>query len=379
MGLDQRASTTSISTADRLLLAGAVLARKILVRFGRWGHRARRAFRLESSAKQWRAEAARRRTVFYEEVWTAAAQALGGSARRFDEGLLLLERGSSRSWVFCNHTELDDPVSQRLSSNKPLTHRILRDAGIPVVESREFTERSIGEALEFLQMHGGPCVVKPARDTGAGQGVHTNIFTNFQLVTTTAALARSSPQLQIEQQVEGNTYRLLVLDGCLLDAVKRQPPTVTGDGRRTIRQLVMLTNQKRISAGHHLSQTMLSVDREMKATLWAQGLRLNSVLGPGEVIHVKSVINENQKEDNKPARIGESVASIAVQAAALLGLRFAGVDVITRDPTQPLAETGGVVLEVNPGPGFHYHYNRAGEPFPVAEHVLRTIWEISAR
>jgi hypothetical protein len=49
------------------------------------------------------------------------------------------------------------------------------------------------------------------------------------------------------------------------------------------------------------------------------------------------------------------------------------VDIITTDPTRPLAATGGVILEVNAPPNFYYHYHKRDGAVPVALHVLRRI------
>jgi cyanophycin synthetase len=38
---------------------------------------------------------------------------------------------------------------------------------------------------------------------------------------------------------------------------------------------------------------------------------------------------------------------------------FAGIDIITLDPSVPLSESGGVINEVNTTPGLHHHYNHA--------------------
>jgi len=51
------------------------------------------------------------------------------------------------------------------------------------------------------------------------------------------------------------------------------------------------------------------------------------------------------------------VVSVTRRAAAALGVRLAGVDVVTSDLSVPLASSGGVVLEVNPIPGLFHHYN----------------------
>jgi hypothetical protein len=53
-----------------------------------------------------------------------------------------------------------------------------------------------------------------------------------------------------------------------------------------------------------------------------------------------------------------------------LRVRLAGIDLITRDPRVPLAESGGAILEVNAPPNFYFHYQKSDASFPVAHHVL---------
>ena len=63
------------------------------------------------------------------------------------------------------------------------------------------------------------------------------------------------------------------------------------------------------------------------------------------------------------------------RAAAAVGLRLAGVDVITPDASQPLESAGGVVAEVNGTPGIHHHYHVAdtAKATPVAVPILERV------
>ena len=45
-----------------------------------------------------------------------------------------------------------------------------------------------------------------------------------------------------------------------------------------------------------------------------------------------------------------------MSAARAVGVRLAGVDLITPDASLPLDAAGGVILEVNATPGLQYHY-----------------------
>jgi cyanophycin synthetase len=286
--------------------------------------------------------------------------------------ILQITRGDFRTKVRGNGTAINDPVTLALAGNKPAVYRLLAEEGLPVPRHAMFSLDRMEPARQFLRQTAGTCVVKPARNTGAGQGVTTGVTTQRQLRRAAAAAAVYDRELIVEEQVAGANYRLLYLDGVLLDAVLRRPPAVVGDGRQTIRQLVVRANAQRLAGGLAVAQTLLAADDEMRRTLARQGLSLRSVLPAGQRVVVKTVINENAAAENEAATdlICPSVVSDGARAAACLGVRLAGLDVITEDPSQPLTESGGVILEVNTTPGFYYHYHRRGEIYPVALHVL---------
>jgi cyanophycin synthetase len=179
----------------------------------------------------------------------------------------------------------------------------------------------------------------------------------------------------IEEQIAGDSFRLLYLDGQLLDAIRRTSPAVIADGRSTVRELVEQANIERIEQGAKLSQVLLTIDLDMRHTLVAQGLRLGSVPEAGRRVVLKMVSNENLGCENLPARhlLCREVIEAGARAAQIVGARLAGIDIVTPDPGVPLSESGGVVLEINTTPGYYYHYHQSGKPFPVAVHVLRRL------
>ena len=90
---------------------------------------------------------------------------------------------------------------------------------------------------------------------------------------------------------------------------------------------------------------------------------------------LKNVVNENAGADNADAMdlLCPSILEDCARVVRALRARLAGVDLITRDPSVPLREAGGVVLEVNGPPNFYYHYHKRGGAFPVAVHVLKRL------
>src|SRR5207253_1235678 len=138
------------------------------------------------------------------------------------------------------------------------------------------------------------------------------------------------------------------------------PPGVTGDGRSTLRRLVRYANEQRLRAGSAKSQVLLTFDPDLHRTLAQQNLSLRSVPAAGQVVPLKTVVNENCGDDNVGCMRQLSPAIVADCASAVraLRIRLAGVDVITADPSVPLGESGGVILEVNAPPNFYYHYHQ---------------------
>lgn len=315
--------------------------------------------------------------AFYDRVWREAADRLGASFIPLGAGVSEIRLGRARVRVIENTSAIDDPVTLAVAGDKVLTYRLLTGQGLPIPRHAGFTFKTVGRAAEFLDASPGDCVVKPAGGTGGGRGVTTGIRTRSQLARASALAAVYGDELLIEEQKAGDNYRLLYLDGLLLDAFARNPPSVIADGRSTVGRLVDQANEARLMYGSGLSQVLLTVDFDMRRTLDKQGLSLRSVPAEGKVVTLKTVVNENCGSDNTSAShvLCESIVEAGAQAARAVGVRLAGIDVITSDPSVSLVESGGVILEVNAPPNYYYHYQKRDGVFPVAVHVLERLFQ----
>ncbi len=319
--------------------------------------------------------------AFHQRLWADTATELGAQWQPLGAGIGQITLGDKRTRVVDNVTAIDDPVTLRVAHDKPLTHRLLAERGIPVPMHATFSLDDLSPAVAFLKNNKDDCVVKPANGTGGGRGITTGIRTESQLARAAAAAACYADDLMIEQQIAGDNYRLLYLDGQLLDAYVRRLPSVVGDGHGTIESLVRRLNEQREQAGTGISQSLLSIDMDMKRTLAKQGMSLSSIPDKGREVTLKTVVNENGGADNTTVThlLCRSVIVAGAQAAAAVGIRFTGIDVITTDPTIPLTESGGVILEVNGTPNLYYHYHKADGVFPAATHLMRRLLEMDAK
>jgi len=180
----------------------------------------------------------RHQDAFYMRTWKAAGEEIGATWTPLRDDMGELELDGRRTRVVGNVSEIDGPVTLAVLHDKPLTHKLVSAEGLPVPRHAIFTTKSMKVAMQFMQTISGDCVVKPAGGTGGGRGVATGIRTKGQLVRAAAAASVYADELMIEEQITGDNYRLLYLDGKLVDAFVRRLPSVTGDGKLTVKQLV---------------------------------------------------------------------------------------------------------------------------------------------
>jgi cyanophycin synthetase len=353
---------------QRALAARLDVARSTGVRYAR---------RRRREAAELRAQAGEPRNAVYRQIWTEAAEAVGAEYEQLSEDFAELRRGGVRTRVKRQGTELDAEVTLDIASHKGIVHGWLTGAGIPVPEHHAFDYRDLDSGAEFLERAGGPCVIKPGSDSGGGWGLAGNVRTRAQLARAVLNASRYSSRILIERQVEGDLHRILVLDGEVIDAVRRRSPTVEGDGSSTVAELIAAENRRRLDARGHAGLWPLRVDLDCLFALEARGEGLGAVPPSGARVTVKHVTNENRLEDNETVRsgIGDRLRAEARKAAELVGLRLAGLDVIAPDLARPLAESGGVVLEVNGAPGLSHHYHVADrtQATPVAVPILERL------
>jgi cyanophycin synthetase len=312
----------------------------------------------------------------YERIWTEAGAQVGADATVLGGGFFELRAGARRARVWNHWVPLDDAVTLRLALDKPLVRNLLREEGLPVTDQLEYETGDLSPAVAFLDERAGPCVVKPA-DASGGSGTTSGIVSLGDLRRASLRASRLSRRLLVEKQLEGDVYRLLFLDGELIDVVRRVAPHVVGDGRSTIAELVSVENARRADAAATEVTPLLRLDLDAVFTLRNLGLKAGSVPAAGVSVPVKRAVSQNSARDNDSvlAEVTDDFAAEAARAVAAVGLRLAGVDVIAPSHRTAPSQSGGAILEVNGTPGLHYHYaiSNPESGVPVAAVILRKL------
>ena len=318
------------------------------------------------------------RREFYDQFWKEAAHNIGADIERLGYGYHRITKAGK--WTLVNDAKvmLDDSLIMAATENKPLINQFLREIGCPFPRFVEYDLKSLAKAREFLRSLRGPAVVKPAGGTAGGLGVTSRILDENRLIRASCHASIFQNSLMIEEEIPGHCYRLLYLDGKLIDAIRRDPPAVTGDGRRNLRQLMEDETEQRLRQTHPCRSLIpLSLDLTTLFYLQDQGLTPAYVPKAQERVVVKSIISQNAWNENHVVRneVHPSIEELGSRLVNALGIRLAGLDLITRAIDVPLEESGGVLNEINIPPGLHYHalVSDPGKKYPIGEKILETI------
>lgn len=255
--------------------------------------------------------------------------------------------------------------------NKGTMKKKFPRAGIPVPKGG--VARSERRALKIFRRIGKPAIAKPSVGSGSR---HTTIHieTEDELLAAFHKARELSPWVVIEEELAGPVFRATVIDGKLVGVVRRDPAQVTGDGRRTIAELVREENLHPLRQGPIFSK--VAIDKETEKELNRQKMTLASVPPRGAIVTLQQKINwhlggttTEVTDDVHPenARLFEKVA-------AFLRDPIVGIDFIIGDisgPWQDQKRCG--VIECNSLPFIdNHHYLFAGKPRDAAG----AVWEM---
>ena len=302
----------------------------------------------------------------------AAAQRRGVPVRRLnDESLVMFGWGARQRRISTAETDRTGAIAESIAQDKELTRSLLCQVGVPVPEGRPVA--SAEDAWEAARTIGGPVVVKP-RYGNHGRGVTTDLSSRGQVAAAYRLAREESPDIVVERFAPGADHRLLVVGGKLVAAARREPAHVVGDGVHTVAELVAEVNHDpRRGDGHANVLSKIVLNAIALQTLLEQGHRPETVPAAGETVLIRR--NANLSTGGTAVDVTDqvhpAVAAVAVDAAGVVGLDIAGIDVIARDIRRPLEEQGGIVVEVNAGPGLRMHLQpSSGRPQPVGEAIV---------
>lgn len=299
----------------------------------------------------------------------AAARQRGIPAYRLDaESLVQLGDGVQQRRISTAMTSRTSEIAVRVSTDKALVNELWRRIGIPVAAGRPV--RDADDAVRAAQEIGWPIAVKPVdADYGRGVSLHLRRAEQVRAAYGKARGYSAGGRVLVQRCLRGASHRLLVVEGRLAAAVRRDPIGLRGDGRHSVRELLEQANRD----ARWGPDCRLSLGDAEQALLIEAGFAPETVPLPG----VKVPLSHERFEiySDVSARVHPDTCELALDAARVVGLDVAGLDVIALDISRPLAEQGGGFLEINAQPAIALHRApHCDRPQPVGDAIVASLF-----
>jgi len=278
------------------------------------------------------------------------------------------------------HFDINTLGASEIATDKAYASFFMHNLGYTIPEGKSFysdnwcrkikSDRDISTALEYAHKLGYPLIVKP-NSGSQGKGVE-KVFTDEELrIALNNIFEKCGDKVALVQKfVEGNDYRIVVLDNEIICAYRREPLSVTGDGISTIRDLLHKKQREFVRRGR---DTTISLDDlRIQRKLYRQGLDLQSVVQDSVLVTLLDNANLSsggEAEDVKNM-LHTDYKKMAIQLAHDMGLKFCGIDIITPHAIHEKLQDY-CVLEINAAPGLDYYAERGETQKEIVKNLYK--------
>jgi GNAT-family acetyltransferase (TIGR03103 family) len=265
-------------------------------------------------------------------------------------------------------SEFTTAVAMSRCDDKRVTRRIMERAGVRVPRGALAHDGDLGAATTLLH-ECTELVVKPARGE-QGRGITVGIRDEAGLERAVALALTFCPDVLVEECVEGEDLRVVVIDHQVVAAAVRRPAEVVGDGRSPVRELIRATSLRRERATG--GESTIPVDDTTAEVVAAAGHSMDDVLPAGERLRVRRTANLHTGGtiEDVTGRLHPTIAEAAVRASRAIGIPVTGLDFLVPDLDGP----DHVFIEANERPGLANH-----EPQPVVERFVDLLFPETRR
>jgi cyanophycin synthetase len=296
-----------------------------------------------------------------------------------EQSLIQLGHGKFQQRIQATVTGRTSYIAVELAQDKEETNKILANCGLPVPQ--QDLVRSADRAVRAAERLGYPVVTKPYNGNH-GRGISIGLKTPDEVRAGFAAAAEHSSSVIVETFLQGDDFRLLVVNGELIAATKRTPGHVVGDGQHSVKSLVETVNQDpRRGVGHEKVMTRIELDAQAEMMLGRVDMTVDSVPAAGQTVLLRSTANLSTGGTATDVTdiIHPDNREMAVRAVTAIGLDVGGVDFLCPDITESYKTVGGGICEINAAPGFRMHVAPSeGTPRDAAGPVIDMLFPAGA-
>ena len=265
-------------------------------------------------------------------------------------------------------SEFTSAVAMSRCDDKRVTRRIMERAGVRVARGATATDGDL-HAARALLAECGEVVVKPARGE-QGRGITVGVLDEAALDRAVRAALQYCPDVLVEELVEGDDLRVVVIDHEVVAAAVRRPAEVVGDGRTPVTGLVRATSRRRERATG--GESSIPLDDTTSEVVAESGYTMDDVPPVGERIRVRRTANLHTGGtiEDVTERLHPAIAQAAVRASRAIGIPVTGLDFLVPNVEGP----DHVFIEANERPGLANH-----EPQPTVQRFVDLLFPETRR
>ena len=281
-------------------------------------------------------------------------------------GQVIYKNGRKRYFRYSS-LDLNPLGASEISKDKSYANFFMKKLGYPVIDGQTFfsdrwckvtgSRKNIHAAFRYAKTLGFPVIVKP-NNQSQGIGV-CKALNKQELYKALRDIFKRNRVAIVQKFCLGLDYRIVVLDNKTISAYQRIPLNVFGDGKSSVREL-LIKKQKKFAADRRDTQ-ITSDDFRISLKLKSQGLNLNSKLAKGRQVFLLDNANLSSGGDamDVTAKIHPYYKKLSISLTRDMGLRLCGVDLLIENGIDhPKGRFW--ILETNAAPGLD-HYVLTGK------------------
>jgi glutathione synthase/RimK-type ligase-like ATP-grasp enzyme len=274
---------------------------------------------------------------------------------------------NSRLYFTYGTLDLNTDAAVGFAKSKPLSSEVVKNIGIrlPNEETVKYSSKTpsheyLSEAKKVISLIGLPCFLKPAHGTQGRNIFKVESFEDLEFAIKN--IIADKDDLLIQEYINADEVRIVLLDGEILQAYTRDYVSITGDGVKTIQELIKNKNDYFASRNRN---TIINVnDSQILNILKNKKYNFNHVLSQGEQLNLSYGRNLSRGGNYEfvDKKLSTELVNMSKQIAKSTGLRLVGLDLFLSDKVECIKSMDQITfIEYNASPDMENNFYYDGE------------------
>jgi len=311
-----------------------------------------------------------------------SAQGLGIKVKRlvlFNKETELFKAGKDSKEVVFKHLPLAGSYAKTRQiwvDDKWQAKKIMKKNNLPVVSGK--LALTLGQLLKAGDRMKYPLVIKP-RASSLSKGVYLDNLSSQDLKDNYPKTKKYGQQVLIEPQVKGKDYRITLIGGEVKGVALREPANVTGNGKLTIKELILEKNKHSMrDRQRNTTHYPIKISNLPNNYLNKRGIDLKEVLEKNKKVYLHYKVNLGSGADiiDQTDQIHPDNIAMFKKIPKIFDSQVIGIDYVSSDISIPYYKNQSKIIELNSLPYLNmHHWPWQGKPRPVAEALWQQVFK----